>query len=95
MLSLKFHVFVAVVIIVVEGVVLFRRSWCYYIITIILYRVQCDQIWQKFATWAKLKKVFGSLFEGESLAKKLNLLWQTFLTLGKIFIVVNGHIMKK
>ena len=54
-----------------------------------------DQIWRKFATFAKFLKVFGN-FQNLHLASDMrwNLLWQIFYANGRIFIGLSGQILK-
>ena len=50
---------------------------------------QCDQIWQNFATWAKIKKEFGHILSNYFVIVKIvNLLWQISHTFGQLFIVL-------
>ena len=50
---------------------------------------QCDQIWKKFATLAKLKKVFGYSFRVYFvLAKILILIGQIFMILDKFTLLL-------
>ena len=55
---------------------------------------QCEQIWQNFATLAKIYVSGKFLMVYFLFGKMLSLLWQICYIIGLIFIVANGQILK-
>ena len=51
---------------------------------------QCDQIWQNFATLAKVNKLLAIFSDNFLFGKMLSILWHICDIIGQIFIVGNG-----
>ena len=64
-------------------------------VSILCLQNQCDQIWQNFARFGRIFKVLGN-FGGNYLlfGKILELLWQVLRNTGRIYVHVNGQMLK-
>ena len=57
-------------------------------------RVQCDQIWRKFATFGTILKVLGKIVRVYLVfGKILIVLWQKCFIIWQTFIIVDGQIL--
>ena len=58
--------------------------------------VQCDQIWQSYASLAESLQYWAIFFGGGYLlfGKILELLWQILYPIGQISVQVNGQMLK-